>query len=476
MRAPQMALPPVRDHKRLLGAFGIDALGSGLFMPFSVLFFTATTPLSLQQVGLALSIAALIRLPATAGAGVLTDRLGSKRTVIASSLAQAFGFAGYLFVGSFPQVLASAIAVQVGNSLFWVAYPALVHQAPDNASQESWFALISAMRNAGLAVGALGASLAVAIGGTTGYYVVIAVNAASFVLAAMLIRLDPVSSERSHMDHPACEEPIEGWSAVLHDRPFLAFVAVNVGMVLLSLSFVIAVPVFLVTSADLPDWTPGTLLALNAVLGALGATYVVKVVTGRRRDHVLISSQVIIGAGYACILMAGLVPTVFSIAFAVLAAVFVTTTELIQGPVVSAIINESASDRSRGHYVSVYQMTFSIVDIVAPIALTTALTHGPFATWIPLIVIAGLDALALRHLAQRLPVLAVRIGHTKAAGPMTCPTESEGVGEHVRTRRAGVLSDSKGDSQIVAEVHNNCGHGTESRHQVRDHSSDAVGS
>jgi MFS family permease len=405
-------LPAIGGHKCLLGAFGIDALGSGLFLPFSVLFFTVTTSLSLQQVGLALSIAAFVRLPATAVAGMLTDRIGPKRTVIASSLVQSFGFAGYLLVDSFTQVLASAIVVQVGNSLFWVAYPAVVHQVADQASQEPWFALIGGLRNAGLAVGALGASLAVAIGGTAGYHVIVAVNAASFALAAILIRLDSASSERPHLEHLFPDDPIEGWSVVLQDRPFMGFVGVNVGLVLLSLSFVIAVPVFLVTSADLPDWTPGTLLAINAILGALGATSVVTVLTGRRRDHALISSQMIIGVGYAFILLAGLASPVFSLGFALLAAVLVTITELIQGPVVNAIINESAPDRTRGRYISVYQMTFSIVDIIAPIALTTALTHGPFATWIPLIAIAALDALVLRFLAQHLQVLALRIGHT----------------------------------------------------------------
>jgi MFS family permease len=420
---PHLGLPAIRGHRCLLGAFGIDALGSGLFLPFSVLFFTVTTSLSVQQVGLALSIAALVRLPATAGAGMLTDRIGSKRTVIASSLAQSFGFAGYLMVDSFTQVLGCAVVVQVGNSLFWVAYPAVVHEVAGQASQEPWFALMGAMRNAGLAVGALGASLAVALGGTAGYRVIVAVNATSFALAAVLIRLDLAPSERPHVDHLSPEEPIEGWSAVLHDRPFMGFVGVNVGLVLLSLAFVIAVPVFLVTSADLPDWTPGTLLALNAIMGALGATSVVTVLTGRRRDHALISSQVIIGVGYACILLAGLASPVFSLGFALLAAVLVTTTELIQGPVVNAIINESAPDRTRGRYISVYQMTFSVVDIIAPIALTTALTHGPFATWIPLIVVAALDALVLKFLARHLPVLGLPIGHTQTTDPMTLPRQ-----------------------------------------------------
>lgn len=426
MRTGSLGVPAAREHKRLLGAFGIDALGSGLFLPFSILFFRVTTSLSLQEIGLALSVAALIRLPATAGAGMLTDRIRPTRAVVASNLAQSIGFAGYLFVDSFGQVLLAAIVVQVGNSLFWVAYPALVHEVADQASQERWFALINAMRNAGLAVGALGASLAVAIGGTAGYYVIVAVNVASFALAALLTRLDPSSSEQS--SSPQSPKTLKGsWASVLRDRPFLGFVGVNVGFALLSLSFVIAVPVFLVTSAGLSDWTPGALLALNAVLGALGAGPVVAAITGRRRDQVLISSQLIIGLAYACVLLAGLVPAGFNLVFALLAAVLVTTTELVQGPAVSAIVNESASDKDRGRYISVYQMTFSLVDIIAPVALTTALTHGPFTAWLPLIGIAALDALVLLFLARRLPVLVLRIGVTQAADPTTRPVEADGL-------------------------------------------------
>jgi MFS family permease len=421
MGTKTLSLSAVRGHWRLLGAFGIDALGSGLFLPFSILFFTATTPLSLQHIGLALSIAALVRLPATAAAGMLTDLIGPKRAVIGSNLAQSIGFAGYIFVGSFTQVLLGAVVIQVGNSVFWVAYPALVHEVADRDSEERWFALINAMRNAGLAVGALGASLAVAIGGTAGYRVIVAVNALSFALAATLTRLNPASGARPERDDRSPERPSGSWSAVLHDRPFLGFVAVNVGFALLSLSFVIAVPVFLVASAGLPNWTPGTLLALNAVLGTLAAAPVVAAISGRRRDHVLISSQVIIGLGYCCVLLADLVPPILKLGFALLAAVLVTTTELIQGPAVNAIVNEFAPDGNRGRYIGVYQMTFVLVDIVAPLTLTTALAHGAFATWVPLIAIAAVDALVLVFLARHSRLLALRIGHTSVTDPTLRP-------------------------------------------------------
>jgi MFS family permease len=93
-------LPKARGHKRLLAALSIDAVGTGLFLPFSILYFTATTDLALSKVGLALSIAAFVRIPATAGAGMFCDRFGARTTVVVSNLAQAIGFFNYLLVGS----------------------------------------------------------------------------------------------------------------------------------------------------------------------------------------------------------------------------------------------------------------------------------------------------------------------------------------------------------------------------------------
>nr|WP_162953221.1 MFS transporter [Streptomyces sp. 11-1-2] len=203
-------LPDARGHRRLFSALSIDALGTGLFLPFSILYFTAMTELTLGRVGLALSIAALVRIPATAGAGMFCDRFGARSTVIVSNLIQAVGFFNYLFVGSFGHLLGAAVVVQLGNSAFWVAYPALVHDVAEGKRQESWFALITTLRQAGLGVGALGASLAVAIGGVNGYTTIVAVNALSFTVAAILTRLDSsggahavgVSGAPEHDDSP----------------------------------------------------------------------------------------------------------------------------------------------------------------------------------------------------------------------------------------------------------------------------------
>jgi MFS family permease len=421
----RLGLPDSRGHVRLLVAFAADALGTGFFLPFSLLFFTATTPVRLTDVGIALSVAAVVRIPATAAAGVLIDRFGARAAIIASNLIQAGGFAGYLFVDSFWHLLLTAVVVQIGNSVFWVAYPALVHDVARPGQQERWFALITALRNAGLALGALGASAAVAFGGTRGYQAIALLNAASFLLAAaMTAGWRGARVRRGTRDRP--ERPARSrWAGVLRDRPFLTFVALNVGFVLLSLAFVLAVPVFLVEAAGLPNWMPGAVLAVNAVLGAVGATAVVAAITGRRRGAVLAASQLLIGAGYAAILAAAYTPALVALGVAVLGTVLVTLTELIQGPTVSAIVNEAGSDADRGRYISIYQMTFSVVDIIAPALLTALLARGPAAAWVPLIVLAAGNALLLPSLSRRLPALRRPVGDA-AAGTASTARIAEG--------------------------------------------------
>src|SRR6201987_460999 len=91
----------VRSQPGLVGAFLIDAVGTGMFIPFSLLFFLATTSLPLTRIGVALSLAALGRVPATIVAGPLSDRFGPRAAIVGSPLLQAAGFAGYLFVHGF---------------------------------------------------------------------------------------------------------------------------------------------------------------------------------------------------------------------------------------------------------------------------------------------------------------------------------------------------------------------------------------
>lgn len=422
------SFPRTAGHRRLLIGMSIDALGSGLFLPFSLLYFTSTTDISLTRIGLALSLAAVIRFPATIGAGPFADRFGARRTVVLSALFQAVGFMAYAFVGSFGTLLGAALLVQIGNSAFWVGFPGLIEDAASGRAQEHWFALIGALRSSGIAVGSLGASLAVLIGGQWGFFAIVIINSASFAASAILVGLDRAGGRRTVPTRRTAPRVSEAsWSGALRDGPYLGFVVINVGFAVLSLGFFVGLPVFLVREANLPAWAPGIIIAVNAVLGAIGAVPVVSLVAGRRRSRILVMSQVIIGCGFLCVLLSGYTSIVGSVALALVAVLLVTTTELIQGPVVPAIVNDSAGPGMRGRYTSLFQMGFVIGDLITPALVTALLTRGTLVTWLPFVAIALVDAAVIWLLARTMAPLRSRISQSGSEPETARILEADGL-------------------------------------------------
>jgi len=70
----RLGFPAIGRHRLFVTAIGIDALGSGVWMPLSVLYFVRVTDLSLVYVGVALSIAAALSFPLALVIGSLVAR------------------------------------------------------------------------------------------------------------------------------------------------------------------------------------------------------------------------------------------------------------------------------------------------------------------------------------------------------------------------------------------------------------------
>jgi MFS family permease len=416
-----------RSRPGLVGALFIDSVGSGMFLPFSALFFLATTHLSLTSIGLGLSIGAVVRIPATIVAGPLSDRVGPRAAVVMSQLLQAAGFVGYLFVNSFWRLIATTVLIQVGNSIFWVAFAPLIFAVAAEGEREHWFALATALRTAGLAAGAVIAGATVAVGGRDGYLGVAAANAASFVLAALLAsrtgpagrtglagRTRPDASAPGPRTEPEAE-PGSSWRPLLRDYPFLGFVGVNVGITFLALAVPFALPVFVVAILHLPRWAPGAALALNAILVAVATPAVMSVISGRPRRHVLMISQACAIGAFAVFLLVRLLPAGAAIALVLIGIVPMAVCEVMQASVVPAVVTESATPRTVGRYTSAYQVTFSIGDIIVPVIMTTALRAGAAALWLPLAGVALLDLAGVSLLARRMPALRRPVGEPPSA-------------------------------------------------------------
>lgn len=154
----------IARHGRFVAAIVIDSLGTGVFVPVSMLYFLATTSLTLVQIGAALTTAGLLALPAGPLVGGLVDRYGAKPVLQAANLAQALGFAGYIVVGQTWQIAICAWLNSAGRAVFFSCYGVTVTALAAPGQRERWFGLLGSVRNLGYALGGLLSAVAVSIG------------------------------------------------------------------------------------------------------------------------------------------------------------------------------------------------------------------------------------------------------------------------------------------------------------------------
>lgn len=410
----RLGFPSLGNHRRFVTAIGVDAVGSGVFMPVSLLYFLAVTPLSLVQVGAALALAWAVSLPAGPVIGTVVDRIGAKRVLLSGNALQALGFVAYLRVESFAAVTAWTVVIVVGRTAFWGSYGNIVTAISLPGERERWFGFLGALRNVGFAVGGLAAGVAVSIGTPAAFAAVVAVNAASYAVAFLLLLTVPETRPGHHPATPGT------WRTVLADGRYRLLVGVQVGYSLALMVLTFALPVYAVTVLALPGWVTGAVFVVNTVLIGLGQGLVVMALSGRLRWRILVLTQVVFAASWVLLMSASVVPTGPAIGLVLVGVVVYTGGELLGGPVLGALAAEAAPDELRGRYLALIQLAWNSASTVAPLAFAWLLALDDAALWVAMLACSAVAALGAVRLGASMPHAARPV--TNRADPGPAPT------------------------------------------------------
>lgn len=386
-----------------------DTVGSGLFMPITLLYFLAMTDLSLVQIGSALSLSAILTMPAAFVIGSLVDRHGPRRMMLAGNLVQAAGMAAYLWADSLLAVAVWTALLNLGRQSFWGSFGNVVTAISAPGEREMWFGFLQAVRNLGFAVGGILAGVALQVGSELAFQTVVVANTLTFVLAFVLLLDVP-----DHRTVAADEAPVGGWGVVLRDRPFLRLVVAQFGFVVAMMVLNFALPVYVAETLELPGWVVGAIFTLNTAMVGLGQGIVVRRMTGQVRARMMVLAQLIFVTSYVMFVLAGWLPTWLAVAAMILAAAVYTGGELTGGPVFSATSAEAAPDHLRGRYLGLFQLCWGVGGAITPIGFTWLLDHGQSTLWWVLIVVALATAVLIRTLPRVLPAAATRVTNEAA--------------------------------------------------------------
>jgi MFS family permease len=373
-------LPRGAGVRWFAGAGLVNAIGTGVFYPYQLLFFVAVLDLPLVVVGAGLTASVLAALPLLPAIGRLVDRIGPRRVLVAAALVRAAAFAGYLTLDGVVAFVVLSVLVAAGSRAEQTATPVLAAAVAPAGQTPAWLALTRVVFNAGIGAGGLVAAVLLSQS-PTAFIVVGWLNAASFALAALLYLPLPAGRVVDRV----VASGVRPWRHPLFRR--LASARFLLLVVLLSVE--VAVPVYAVRHLDWPVWTVGALFAVFTAL-----VMVLQLPIGSRLRRYRTMPVVALGAVLhgALLLALGVSAGLDRPAQAVvmtIGALSYTIGGIISSQALMVALVAVPPPAERGAYQAFVQILVGVALAVVPLLVTVFLDHWPVGLWWLLLVVVG---------------------------------------------------------------------------------------
>ncbi|MGW1608609.1 MFS transporter [Streptomyces sp. NPDC002285] len=368
------ALVGASGGPRYAVALVVDALGTGLLRPFLLLYGVTVLRLSAPATGIAMTAGVVVGLVCMPAVGRWLDR-GARSTVVAASmLVRVLGVllllatpAGHVWLFA-----TAALFLGIGNQAWPAAHAALVATVAHGRERDAALAAGRALRNAGLGVGALLATVALT-GGATALQALAAVTGLAYLTAAALawsvhLHAHPAATPAKGRD----DEPVPRMRALLAANVIYVF-CLNVPE--------IALPLILVTQLHAsPVWSAAIFVA-NTVLVVTLQVPVTVLLSRFSRPTVLALAGVVLTASYLGFLAATSLGDGWGAPAVAAVSVVCTIGEIIYAGSATALVTALAPAHVLGRSLARFELSTGFGLAVSPAVITALAPHGPTALW-----------------------------------------------------------------------------------------------
>ncbi|WP_051731845.1 MDR family MFS transporter [Kitasatospora phosalacinea] len=384
----------------------VNRLG-GFVVTFLSMYLTHERGYSASYAGLVASLFGLGSAVAAIGAGVLTDRLGRRPTLLAAQLATALSTAVLGFTDGPVAIAAVAFLVGLASNASRPAVSAMIADLVPAADRVRAYALNYWAINIGF-----GASAAVAgLIAVHGYLTLFLLDALTTLLCAVVVFVK-VPETRPEAAPVAAEEPGVGLGAVFRDGPFMAVVGVNLLLALVVQQGSTTLPVDM-GQHGLSAAGFGLVISLNGALIVLLQLPLTRLMENRDRTALLVAGALLTGWGFGLTAPAGSSAALYALAVAVW-----TVGEIVTSPTMMALVAEHSPARARGRYQGVYSLSWSLASFIGPLGGGLLLQYaGGWALWGGCAAAGTLAAVAFVAIGRRRPRPPV-VGGTAVAAPV----------------------------------------------------------
>ncbi|MGW9303511.1 MDR family MFS transporter [Streptomyces cyaneofuscatus] len=375
----------------------VNRLG-GFVATFMALYLTLDRGYSASYAGLVAALHGLGGVISSLGAGVMTDRLGRRPTMLIAQLSMAVSVAVLGFMEHPVAIAAVAFFVGMASSASRPAVQAMMADIVPPKDRVRAFSLNYWAINLGFAVSSAGAGFIAEYSYLAGF-----LGEALMVLACAVVVFLKVPESR-----PAQAAPVKTAggkrakdevriTTVLRDGRFMGVVGLSFLVSLIFQQGYVGLPVAMgadgLSSSDF-----GTAIAVNGVLIVALQIPVTRFIQHRDPRRLLIISSLLAGYGFGLTAFAG------SVAVYALTVCVWTLAEIVNAPTQTGLVVQLSPAQGRGRYQGMYTMSWSVAALVAPLMSGFVIDHyGAAWLWGACAVIGTVAGLGYWLLMRNLP-------------------------------------------------------------------------
>ncbi|MFD4767521.1 MDR family MFS transporter [Streptomyces niveus] len=376
---------------------------------FMVLYLTIERGYSASYAGLVASLHGLGGVVSAVGAGVMTDRLGRRPTLLIAQLSTAASVALLGFMQHPAAIAAVAFLVGMTSNASRPAVQAMMADIVKPEDRVRAFSLNYWAINLGFAISSVAAGFIAEYSYLAGFLGEAAMTLACAVV--IFLKLPESRPERAPVDGKS-EPPVEvGMRTVLRDGRFMSVVGLSFVVALIFQQGFVGLPVAMgkdgFSSSDF-----GMIIAFNGVLIVALQIPVTRFIEHRDTRRLLILSSALAGYGFGLTAFAG------SLAVYALAVLVWTIAEIINAPTQTSLVVRLSPVHGRGRYQGMYTMSWAVAGLVAPLMSGFLIDHyGADWLWGVCAVLGTVAAGGYWLLMRELPKEEVDVGFDRGSGP-----------------------------------------------------------
>jgi MFS family permease len=370
-----------------------------MLRPFLLLYGIAVLHLSAPVAGTAMTAGIIAGLCANPAAGRWLDS-GARSTVVAASmLVRVLGTIVLLTApaGHIALFATAALFLGIGNQTMPTAHSALVATIATGCERDAASAAARSVRNAGMGLGALAATAALA-GGPTAMRWLAAATGASYLVSALLAWSVHIRARSASAGTDNTDTNTDKRTTTIPGLPKL--LAANVIYVFCLNVPEIALPLIVVKMLHAsPAWAAGIFVTNTALVVAFQVPVTVWLARWPRSAALAVSGVVIsasyIGFWPVSALGHGLAaPAVAAV------SVFCTFGEIMYAGSVGPLLMAITPAPILGRALSRFQLSTGVGLAISPTIITVLAAHGEAALWLSLTVVTLLAAWSVRRLSD----------------------------------------------------------------------------